>query len=548
MRSKIKVLLIEDDKDDFLMTRLLLKESKENDYLYELEWVRDYDSGIRAIEKRQHDVYLLDYRLGPQDGLELLREVMARGCQLPIILLTGQGDHEVDTEAMKAGAADYLVKGQITAPLLQRAILHAIERKQAEQNLKQVNEQLQASINRANQLAQQAAAANQAKSEFLAHMSHEMRTPMNAIVGFGELLAEEELADEQREYVHIIRESAENLLQIIDDVLDFSRIEAGKLETNAIDCSLEELIIAIESLMRPAAKKKGLEFEILEKTDLPAQIRTDPVRLRQCLINLIDNAIKYTEHGHVYVNVSMEENNGKPYVRFDVKDTGIGIPADKQGYIFEEFAQLNTDTRKCGGAGLGLSITKKLATLLNGELSVTSEKGKGSVFSLKIPAGIDVKSQPLMSRQDVIFEMNQKQDYSGRPKFSGRALVAEDSRTNQLLINLILQRLGFDVTVVEDGKQVVDEALKQPYDLIFMDIRMPNMDGYEATRILRKKGVTTPIIAITAYAMRGDDEKCISAGCDDYLSKPIDRKKLVEKISKLLLPKIVTSNQKTWSP
>jgi CheY-like chemotaxis protein len=371
---------------------------------------------------------------------------------------------------------------------------------------------------------------------------------MNAIVGFGELLAEEELADEQREYVHIIRESAENLLQIIDDVLDFSRIEAGKLEINAIDCSLEELIVAIESLMRPAAKKKGLEFEVIEKSDLPVQIRTDPVRLRQCLINLIDNAIKYTEHGHVYVNVSIEEDFGKPHIRFDVEDTGIGIPDNKQGYIFEEFAQLNTDTRKCGGAGLGLSITKKLANLLNGDISLTSQQGKGSVFSLKIPAGIDVKSQPVMSRQDVIFEINQKRDYSGQPRFSGRVLVAEDSRTNQLLINLILQRLGFDVTVVEDGEKAVYEALKQPYDLIFMDIRMPNMDGYEATKILRKKGVKTPIIAVTAYAMRGDDEKCISAGCDDYLSKPIDRKKLVEKISKLLLPKIVTSNQKTWSP
>ena len=409
---------------------------------------------------------------------------------------------------------------------------------QAQKQLEDLNRQLEASVEHANLLAQEATVADLAKSQFLANMSHEIRTPMNAIIGFSQVLAEEKLTDEQKHYIDIIRESAENLLQLINDILDFSKIEAGRLDIEIVDCSLGHLSAVIESLMRPPAMEKGLEFGVLYHGKLPAQIRTDPVRLRQCLINLINNAIKFTESGHVNINVRLNEIEAKPYIRFDIEDTGIGIPAEKQELIFEKFMQIDSSsTRKYEGTGLGLAITKQLAKLLGGKLSLTSEVGKGSVFSLVIPANVDVKSQPAMDANSLINKLEQEPDILEKDKFTGRVLVAEDSPTNQMLVNLLLERLGLEVTLVEDGKEAVRKGLAQSFDLILMDIQMPNMNGYDATKTLRKNGVITPIVALTAHAMKGDKEKCISAGCDDYLAKPIKCKKLVQIIRKYLSSK-----------
>ncbi len=410
--------------------------------------------------------------------------------------------------------------------------------------LENVNRQLKASVEHANLLAQEATMADLAKSQFLANMSHEIRTPMNAIIGFSQVLAEEKLTDGQKHYVDIIQESAENLLQLINDILDFSKIEAGRLDIEIVDCSLEHLSAVVESLMRPPAMEKRLEFGVLYHGKLPAQIRTDPVRLRQCLINLISNAIKFTENGHVYVNICIEDFEAKPYIRFNVEDTGIGIPAEKQELIFEKFMQIDADsTRKYEGTGLGLAITKQLAELLGGKLSLTSQVGKGSVFSLVIPANVDVKSQPVLDANDLTSKLEQEPDIPEEDKFTGRVLVAEDSPTSQMLVSLLLERLGLEVTLVEDGKEAVRKGLAQSFDLIFMDIQMPNMNGYDATKTLRKNGVTTPIVALTAHAMVGDKEKCIFAGCNDYLAKPIKCKKLVQIIRKYLLSKSETLDE-----
>jgi len=414
--------------------------------------------------------------------------------------------------------------------------LDITERKRAEQELKQLNRQLEASVERANLMTQEAVMADLAKSQFLANMSHEIRTPMNAIIGFSEVLSEEELAEEQKHYVDIIRESAENLLQLVNDILDFSKMEAGKLSIEIIDCPLEHLFAVVESLMRPSAIEKGLEFGIRQCGQLPANIRTDPVRLRQCLINLINNAIKFTEKGHVCVSVSRQEIDNQPYIRFDVEDTGIGIAADKQKEIFNVFTQTDsTDTRKYGGTGLGLAITKQLTQLLNGRITLTSEKGKGSVFSLIVPAGVDVESQPAYKGYRLADELKQEPpDAHQQHKFSGTVLVAEDSLSNQVLIRLLLERLDLEVTIAADGKEAVDKALSQPFDLIFMDMQMPNMNGYSAAKKLRKNGITTPIVALTAHAMKGDRQKCIFVGCNDYLPKPINRKDLLRTIRKYL--------------
>jgi CheY-like chemotaxis protein/HPt (histidine-containing phosphotransfer) domain-containing protein/anti-sigma regulatory factor (Ser/Thr protein kinase) len=297
--------------------------------------------------------------------------------------------------------------------------------------------------------------------------------------------------------------------------------------------------------MRLKATEKGLEFKVAESGGLPVQIRSDPSRLHQCLINLVGNAIKFTEKGHVYVNVSLEEREGKPFVRFDVEDNGIGIPKDKQETIFESFTQADGDTtRKYGGSGLGLTITKQLAELLGGELTVTSEVGKGTIFSLTTPANVDVTKQPLLDKQNVTSHTDPWQTEAAKPEFSGNILVAEDVPTNQALVRSLLERMGLRVTIAEDGNQALQKVLACQFDLILMDMQMPHMDGYEATSELRKKGITTPVVALTANAMKGDDKKCIEAGCDDYLAKPLDRGELLEMLDKYLSP---TSQEEDYS-
>ena len=436
--------------------------------------------------------------------------------------------------------------------ILQAVVRDISDRKLAEEKLVQardkaeeLNGQLMEATARANDMAAQAEMANMAKSQFLANMSHEIRTPMNAIIGFSDLLIEEDLTEEQKQDVGLINESGKNLLALINDILDFSKIEAGQLDTEIIDCSLGKLLNSVESLMKLKAEEKGLEFEVAESGGLPAQIRSDPSRLHQCLVNLVGNAIKFTKKGHVYVNVSLEEREGKPFVRFDVEDTGIGIPKDKQETIFESFTQADGDTsRKYGGTGLGLTITKQLAELLGGELTVTSEVGKGAIFSLTTPANVDVTKQPLLDRQNVTSHTNPRQTETAEPEFSGNILVAEDVPTNQALVRSLLERMGLQVTIAEDGNQALQKVLAGQFDLILMDMQMPHMDGYEATSELRKKGITTPVVALTANAMKGDDKKCIEAGCDDYLAKPLDRGELFEMLDKYLSP---TSQEEDYS-
>lgn len=405
----------------------------------------------------------------------------------------------------------------------------------ARKEIEYVNDRLMEATARANDMATQAEMANIAKSEFLANMSHEIRTPMNAIIGFSDLLADEELTDEQRLDIDIIRESSKNLLALINDILDFSKIEAGQLDIEIIDCSLEGIFNSIKRMLKPMVEKKSLGFKINESKDLPAQIRTDPTRLNQCLINLVNNAIKFTEQGHIHINVSLVDKDNQPYIRFDVDDTGIGIPQDRLEVIFESFTQADgSHTRKYGGTGLGLTITKQLTELMGGELSVTSEVGKGSVFSLVIPVGVDVTKQTLLDGHNKTKTDKIEGIENAHVNYTGNCLVVEDVKTNQKVIRRMLEKVGVEVTIASDGAIAVEQAKSQSFDIIFMDIQMPNVNGYEATAEIRKAGIKTPIVALTANAMKGDEQKCLKAGCDGYLTKPVDRDKLFEMLDKYL--------------
>jgi len=408
--------------------------------------------------------------------------------------------------------------------------------------LRQSNRQLEVAVEKANLLARQAQEASRAKSEFLANMSHEIRTPMNSIIGFSDILNEEPGVDpEHRKYIQLILNNGRMLLQLINDILDFSKIEAGKLDTEIVEISLLEFLEDLNSLLRPMAMNKGLEFDILQCSDLPSVIYSDPVRVRQCLVNLVSNAIKFTAAGHVFVNVYVQRQEDGDYIRFDVEDTGIGIPKDKIEKVFEAFTQADgSTTRKYGGTGLGLTITRQLVQLLGGSIEVRSEEGKGSVFSIILPAGVKVSEQPVMNRyqhsESVVEDLTKAKPIQEGP-LRGHVLVAEDAKGNQVLIRLLLEKMGLEVEIVENGREAVERALQGKFDLIFMDMQMPVMSGYDASRMLRERGCRLPIIALTAHAMKEDEKKCVAAGCSGYLQKPIDREKLKEVLSTYLAGK-----------
>jgi PAS domain S-box-containing protein len=405
----------------------------------------------------------------------------------------------------------------------------------AKKEVEEANRKLEQALDHANILTRKAKVANNAKSEFLANMSHEIRTPMNGIVGMLTLALNKEREEKIREYLTIAKTCADNLLNLINDILDISKVEAGKLAIEIIDCNVDEILSVINSSMRPSALEKGIGFDIVLMTDVPEQIKTDPTRLNQCLVNLIGNAVKFTETGDVTVEISLEEMGGKPFVRFDVVDTGIGIPVDQQNSIFDKFMQADSSTtRKHGGTGLGLAITKQLTELLGGDLTLTSEPGKGSTFSVIIPANIDITSATMISN-DKWCKKEQKVGPSDEiNKAAGKILVAEDDFASQQVILGMLEETNLQAEIANNGIEAVNKVTSSSYDLIFMDMQMPNMNGYDATKIIREKGYTLPIIALTAYAMKGDEEKCLNVGCDAYLPKPVDAEKLFETLGKFL--------------
>jgi CheY-like chemotaxis protein/anti-sigma regulatory factor (Ser/Thr protein kinase) len=307
------------------------------------------------------------------------------------------------------------------------------------------------------------------------------------------------------------------------------------LNIEYFEFSLEGLLDGIDSLVRPAAAEKGLEFSILQNEKTPVRIISDQTRLRQCLINLISNAIKFTESGHVHVTVSLDKIDEQAFLTFEIEDTGIGIPTDKQKHIFDSFNQAdNSHSRRYGGTGLGLAITKQLTELLGGELSVASGSNRGSIFKMTIPTGVGISDQPLPKTDETA--LDDKIKNSEKIQLSGHILLAEDSVPNQTLMKILLEKAGLKMTIAADGGQAVHKALEHEYDLILMDMQMPIMNGDQATMELRQKGLTTPIVALTANAMEGDDKKCIEAGCDDYLPKPIIREDLMNVLKKYLCP------------
>jgi PAS domain S-box-containing protein len=425
---------------------------------------------------------------------------------------------------------------------------------EAQKRLEETVVALESSNMALEEFSQAAEAATRAKSEFLANMSHEIRTPMTAILGFADVLLQDDSLSQappgQIEAIHAIRRNGEHLLELINEILDLSKIEAGKLHIDRIVCSPIQALSDAVSFLRRKAEEKNLQLELEFTGPIPATIRSDPLRLRQILINLVGNAVKFTEKGRVRVVVHLARRYEKrSLLQVDVFDTGIGMTEEQLARVFRPFTQADSSmTRRYGGTGLGLTISKRLAQILGGDITASSQLGLGSTFRLTVETGSLKGVALLESPRGTAPASSSPPRETGGAKVSiqGRVLLAEDGPDNQRLIGLLLKKAGAEVTIVENGQRACDEVLAacsrgEPFDVILMDMQMPVMDGYEATRRLREAGYPGPILALTAHAMEGAEGECRNAGCDGYLTKPIDREKFLAAVAWWAAPSAIAT-------
>ncbi|HPF40369.1 MAG TPA: ATP-binding protein [Phycisphaerae bacterium] len=501
------------------------------------------DDGLYVLQQRKLELASVGRDLHDEAGHNL-SGCLAAEQSLDQLMLMAKNVTSLRTETLLHGTwIDSITAGVVIfASFLMIAWRIAQMGKKSELELRYRNAELESTFDRLQVATHDAQAANRSKSEFLANMSHEIRTPMTAILGFADSLLEEDLPNRDKlDAIQTIRRNGSHLLQIINDILDMSKIEAGKMEVERINTSPTQIVAEVASLMQPKAFEKGISLVVRNETPIPERIHSDPTRLRQILLNLVGNAIKFTEAGAVKLDVRCLPDLCQ--IHFQVSDSGMGMTPEQVSTIrrFDAFTQADGSvSRKFGGTGLGLRISNALAQMLGGEIDVESRVGQGSTFSVRISTGAldDVRmihpgNEIATYQVDADNPREARADESPMRLDGLRILLAEDGPDNQRLIAHHLRKAGAELTIAGNGRIAIETVEAQPagadFDIVLMDMQMPELDGYSATRRLRAAGFRTPIIALTAHAMRGDRDKCLAAGCNDYTTKPIDKTVLIEK-------------------
>ncbi len=519
--GSIRILLIDDDEEDYILTRVLLGEIQ--GLKIDLTWAKNYRAGTEALARREHDVVLLDYRLDDHTGLELLSQEAARGCPTPIIVLTAQGDREVDLRAMRAGAADYLIKGQIGAQLLERSIRFALERQRAALALRQAYDKLEervaertAELTKANALL---AEADRRKDEFLAMLAHELRNPLAPLASAVQFMRLRGLGHRDLEDAcGVVDRQVQHLARLVDDLLDVARIMRGKIQLRPVRVDLNTILARAVETSKPMVEARKHKLQVLLPLQ-PLELEGDPIRLSQVFSNLLNNAAKFTEEGgNICLQAEVSEAEAQPAVLVRVRDSGIGMSADVLPRVFDLFAQADSSLdRSWGGLGIGLTLVRRLVELHGGSVRAASAgPGKGSEFVVRLPLA---QSRPAAQVPE--------------PPAPGKApcrriLLVDDNVDSAEMLAKLLKLDGQDVRTAHDGSAALDLAASFKPEIILLDIGLPGMNGYEVARRIRKlAGLENVLLAaLTGYSQEEDRRQSRDAGFNFHLVKPVTLKLL----------------------